>query len=140
MLFKNLCLRQILGVRVPGGDLCAKRRSTDRGGNKEVFQKALPWDFDETKIRIPVMMLASTEDADIGLITLEDMQTLLTPFPVMLPKAWPAERASTTGRCCIMAMGMPRHGLCGGTRRRQRLLPGGLKLWRMRCIRIRKYK
>ena len=42
MLFKNLCLRQILGVRVPGGDLCAKRRSTDRGGNKEVFQKALP--------------------------------------------------------------------------------------------------
>lgn len=51
------------------------------GGNKEVSQKALLWDFDETKICIPVIILASTGDADIGLVTLEDMQTLFDNIP-----------------------------------------------------------
>lgn len=46
------------------------------GGNKKVSQEALLWDFDETKIQTPTMILASTGDADAGLVTLEDMQSL----------------------------------------------------------------
>lgn len=45
------------------------------GGNKALSQ-ALLWDFDETRITAPTMMLASTGDAEAGLVSLEDMQSL----------------------------------------------------------------
>ncbi len=51
------------------------------GGNKKVSQEVLMWDFDETNIHIPTMIMASTGDADIGLVTLEDMQSLFRNIP-----------------------------------------------------------
>ena len=50
------------------------------GGNKAVSQ-ALMWDYDETKIHAPTLMLASTGDGDIGLVTLEDMCSLFDNIP-----------------------------------------------------------
>lgn len=50
------------------------------GGNKQLSE-ALLWDFDETKIQTPTMMLASTGDADLGLVTLEDLQSLYENIP-----------------------------------------------------------
>ena len=50
------------------------------GGNKALSQ-ALMWDYDETKIRTPTLILASTGDADIGLVPLEDMQSLFENIP-----------------------------------------------------------
>lgn len=51
------------------------------GGNKEVMTKLLLWDFDETRIQTPTLMIAATGDQDIGLVTLEDMQTLFDNIP-----------------------------------------------------------
>ena len=51
------------------------------GGNKRVSQEVLLCDFDETKIHAPTLMLAATGDADIGLVTLEDMQSLFENIP-----------------------------------------------------------
>ena len=51
------------------------------GGNKRVSQEVLLWDFDETKIHAPTLMLAATGDADIGLVALEDIQSLFENIP-----------------------------------------------------------
>lgn len=50
------------------------------GGNK-VLSQALMWDYDETKIHAPVMMMAATGDADAGLVPLEDLQALFEHIP-----------------------------------------------------------
>lgn len=50
------------------------------GGNKALSQ-ALMWDYDETKIHAPTLMMAATGDADIGLVPLEDMQALFANIP-----------------------------------------------------------
>ena len=50
------------------------------GGNKAVSQ-ALMWDYDETKIHAPTMLMAAVGDADIGLVTLEDMNFLFDNIP-----------------------------------------------------------
>lgn len=50
------------------------------GGNK-LLSQALMWDYDETKIHTPVMMMAATGDADAGLVPLEDLQALFQHIP-----------------------------------------------------------
>lgn len=55
------------------------------GGNKLISQ-ALMWDYDETKIHAPVMMMAATGDADTGLVPLEDLRALFEHIPDAVPK------------------------------------------------------
>ena len=49
-------------------------------GNKAVSE-ALMWDYDETKIQTPTLIMASTGDADSGLVTLEGMESLFEGIP-----------------------------------------------------------
>ena len=56
------------------------------GGNKKVSKEALLWDYDETRIHTPVMILASTGDATAGLVSLEDMQALFDNISDHVPR------------------------------------------------------
>ena len=62
------------------------------GGNKKLSQEALLWDFDERKIHAPTLMLASTGDAEIGLVSLADMQSLFENIPGGVVKAMARRR------------------------------------------------
>lgn len=88
------------------------------------------------------MMLASTEDADIGLITLEDMQTLFDNIPGDAAKGMARRKGIDHGKMLYYGDGYATAWFMWWDEETIKAFAGGraLKLWRMRCIRIRKYK
>ena len=72
------------------------------GGNK-ALSRALLWDYDETKISAPVLLLASTGDADIGLVPAEDLRALYESIPDSTAKVMARRRDVGHGEmlyCC----------------------------------------